>query len=363
MIYRILLFVFGVTTLCANPVRSHQLVCVTDDSIFPVYLLSASTVKRDFSHPRFRGDKNSPLFVAINVSAPCDVVVEIKCGRYILPSGGRFHLTEAGDWGLSPLLRPNTEALVGLSEPDTVIADYVVKDASSKAVLASGQKRMRMRSVNDCLFGFIRPDGSYEFKGIFFAAYVNEDHPEIDRYLQLALKNRLVDAFIGYQGDKQAVLKQINAIWQTLQRRGIKYSSITAVSDTSSRIYSQHVRRIDESLRNTQANCVDGTVLMASILRKIGLRTHLILIPGHCFLGVSVSDNDQEIVPIETTAIGNNASLKQAIDLGFSNYIPAREKFGREPGYQQISVNDARAKGIMPLRSPRRTTKSGDLPN
>ena len=80
-------------------------------------------------------------------------------------------------------------------------------------------------------------------------------------------------SFTGYQSeDADEVLLQVFAVWNVLQRRGIKYSDISKTTPNSV-VTSQTVRFMDESLKSTQANCVDGSVLMASILEKIGIKS------------------------------------------------------------------------------------------
>jgi hypothetical protein len=44
---------------------------------------------------------------------------------------------------------------------------------------------------------------------------------------------------------------------------------------------------------------VDGTVLLAAILRKIGLRPCLVHVPGHMFLAVDI--DDETTIGLETT--------------------------------------------------------------
>lgn len=90
-----------------------------------------------------------------------------------------------------------------------------------------------------------------------FAAYINEDHPIIDQFLGQAKNMGLEKRFIGYQGDKQTVLRQVYTVWYGLQRKGITYSSIVDTSLESQKVFSQNVRFIEESIYNTQANCVD----------------------------------------------------------------------------------------------------------
>src|SRR5205814_10383736 len=65
---------------------------------------------------------------------------------------------------------------------------------------------------------------------------------------------------------------QVLAVWAALQKRGIKYSSTTTTPGGSSEVYSQYIRFVDQSIDNTQANCADGSVLFASMLRKLSIK-------------------------------------------------------------------------------------------
>ena len=137
-----------------------------------------------------------------------------------------------------------------------------------------------------------------------YAAYVNESHPMIDGILQEALKTKIVDGFSGYQSeDPDEVIQQVYAIWTALQKRGIKYSSITTPSAHSETVFSQSVRFLDESLQYTQANCVDGSVLLASILYKIEINPFLIVVPGHMYLGFYLDEKNETIACLETTML------------------------------------------------------------
>jgi hypothetical protein len=99
---------------------------------------------------------------------------------------------------------------------------------------------------------------------------------------------------------------QVFALWNALQRRGIKYSDISTTTP-SKYVVSQTVRFLDDSIDATQANCVDGSVLMASLLRKIGIQAYLVMVPGHCFLAFrDGKGEDAELYGLETTMLGQD---------------------------------------------------------
>ena len=92
----------------------------------------------------------------------------------------------------------------------------------------------------------------------------------IDQLLREALNTRIVNRFLGYQSKaKGAVDKQVYALWNILQKRKFRYSSVSNTSLSSNVVFSQRVRMFDDALESSQINCVDGSVLFASLLRAI----------------------------------------------------------------------------------------------
>ena len=141
---------------------------------------------------------------------------------------------------------------------------------------------------------------------IFFAAYVNEENPMIDQLLREALNTRIVNRFLGYQSKaKGAVDKQVYALWNILQKRKFRYSSVSNTSLSSNVVFSQRVRTFDDALESSQINCVDGSVLFASLLRAINIDPILVRTPGHMFVGYYTDNSHTNKNFLETTMIGD----------------------------------------------------------
>jgi hypothetical protein len=105
---------------------------------------------------------------------------------------------------------------------------------------------------------------------------------------------------------------QVAAIWKVLHDRGFQYSSITTTSTNSTNaLVSQAVRTFDNSMKTQQANCVDGTVVFASLLRAINISTVMVLTHNHCFLGFYTSRKRDKIVYLETTMLSNSDIIDQ----------------------------------------------------
>jgi len=234
-----------------------------------------------------------------------------------------------------------------------------------------------LRSINDCPFTVVRGEEESTDVSYMFAAYVNEQHPFVDKVLREALNGGIVDSFAGYQsGDPAQVYRQVYALWDALTERDVRYSNITTSAAETDAVYSQHVRLIDESINNAQANCVDGSVLIASLLRKIDIEPCLVFVPGHCYLAFYLDAEHTKLVGLETTVIGSTAdptgtgidgvenivddeeaqkpswgTFVGAIAYGNDDLAKNAEKFNsnEDPNYQLIPIAAARKLGILPI--------------
>jgi hypothetical protein len=285
----------------------------------------------------------------------------IKSGLFeeTIPTGGkRYRIYPKVVWDyhkLNHLLEPTSEDLtITLTVNDKPIGTRI--------------QTIGFRSVYDCPLAFIEPHGQPKDYRWMFAAYVNENDPLIDTILHEALGHRLVREFKGYQGKPLEVRQEIFAVWNALQWHGVKYSNITTTSDIDPRIPSQHVRKLEDSVSNSEANCVDGSVLFASIFRKLGLHTELVTIPHHCFVRVSLVDKKpMQWLVLETTIIGsvNLANRPQDFYLSLGSFIRAinygEKEFNKDranfvpekklQGFELINIEALRLRGVAPLNS------------
>jgi hypothetical protein len=121
---------------------------------------------------------------------------------------------------------------------------------------------------------------------------------------------------------------------------------------------------------------VDGSVLMASLLRKIDIEPMLVFVPGHCYLAFFVDQEQTQLVALETTLIGSAggdgpreiegvdevvdnewqekdswATFCAAIAMGNQDIAEKKDKFGdkADADYQLVSIAAARKLGILPI--------------
>lgn len=341
-----------------------------DRQIFPSFFLAMATQPIIESQtPGVIGDAQGKVGVhLVNPKANTRLKIGFEIDSVIRYQEFEATLAEAGKYyQIYPKVVWNWDALKRFKKPSPANASfslYLDGKLIEKQTIV-----VRIRSINESVYAYsyLLDENRWANTGWLFAAYVNEDHEWIDQILKEALNSRAVNSFIGYQGKPDDVIQQVFAVWYVLQRRGFRYSSITDTSGTGTtqKVYSQYVRLFDESINASQANCVDGTVLLASILKKIGIRVALILVPGHCLLAFDL-DGKGNWRGLETTMMGNvdlarfpdeatkiKASIEgfsQAVAIGNKTLNASAPKINENhPQYKLVDINQARRAGVLPI--------------
>ncbi|MFZ4681253.1 MAG: hypothetical protein ACOYMS_02025 [Terrimicrobiaceae bacterium] len=323
-----------------------------EDTIFPSIVVGMrGFMKEEDMKETEIGD---PIgMIGASITAPEDdfeVKVTVEETDFFKKSTIKATLPKKGKtYSVMPLLRYDVSNLLKHKQKGFDTAHVTVETADGEY---EDTKRFEVRSINDCVLGLTHNDEFINTR-FLFAAYVNENNPALDKILGYALKQGYVDSFIGYQGTRGDVVKQATAIYKALQDMGFKYSSITGASGESETIFTQHIRFVGESLDTSQANCIDGTVMMASLFMKIGLNPVIICVPGHAYVGVykSTAAELEFLVPIETTVVGNS-SFDHAVKLGKESMAEHAEDFADSENMSCLIINvrDARDMGIDPIQ-------------
>lgn len=298
----------------------YELVDQLGGNLFPSAILSVATTNTQVIPPmsgEYVGNPKSCVAIKLK-SGHANTVVRIELAEtpfyarsvstFVLPKERTEYIIYPDILWRYNALRDNEQA-----EPISVVVNVEVdgKDLGQKV------RTFSVRSINECLLGFNKqlPDGRtrYVSTRLFYAAYVNEENPLIDKVLREALNTRIVRRFLGYQSTPEMVDKQVYALWYVLQKRNFKYSSVSYSSLSSNVVYAQRVRTFEDALNSSQINCVDGSVLFASLLRAINITPVLVQMPGHMFVGYYTDSAKKNLTFLETTMIG---------DVDLDDYFP-----------------------------------------
>ena len=289
---------------------------VRDDPDFARDIMHASML-RSFLFPVANGmtlDQSRPLFEALLGQVPLGtrvgVYLEVDAAmrRYFalpsdglvskssdikLESGGQSdayrHDTGAGMFRISLSLPWNDDELHKLQQAVEIPYSLVVRYDDGSEDRLTG--RLRVNPV-------AQVEGSYPF-GLGFAALVDETHPWIKRMIdQINQRADVKSAGVsiaGGGGSPAQRLESMALVWDDLVARGLRYQNLTAADGVA-----QRCRLVHESLGSGNANCIDGTVLLASFFEAMGIDSYIVLMPGHALL---CADGGPSWIFIETTAL------------------------------------------------------------
>lgn len=126
-------------------------------------------------------------------------------------------------------------------------------------------------------------------------------------------------AMIGYDNGRaspRAVRDQVDAIFDAMRLDyHIRYSQesvpYNGTGDTSAL---ENIKLPAEVLQLRSGMCIELTALLASAVERIGLDAEIVIIPGHAFLGVAVTQNDTQFeywdaVQVNDNVAGDSANL------------------------------------------------------
>lgn len=360
-------FALFISSMASAQVKDWQAGVKMDNMLFPSYILAHAgwddneddTLQVD-GQPYYiiTEDGISQIAVDLDLESRAEVKIELlpsEINTYSVYQGK----LDKGSYGIYPKINYKYDFMRSRTQPGPVNLVFVLSVNGRKI----GQKTqtVSLRGISECPFYLAdEEDETEEDLGYMFAAYVNEDDPRIDVFLKEALKTGIVSSFAGYQGTEAEVISQVAAIWAALGHRGIQYSSITNTSNSSQSVFSQRVRSLGDVLKNTQANCVDGSVFLCSVLKAIDLHTFLVKVPGHCYMGFYLDEQKKKPYFIETTTIGNAglvglkvgsepakkqamASLRESAAVAKKDYMANAKEFDKKDSeYIKIDIDEAR---------------------
>lgn len=297
-----------------------------------------------------------------DVRVPRDIQLILSTPGLRSPTSISRRIT--GDTVLLPKLNWDVAVLTGLKQPrrQTVL----VRLAARGMETIERRFDVRVHPLDEALY-FVREGDARIDLGWAFAAWVDPQDPIVDDLLDLAGIDPAAVADTAL--DSAARLQLARLLWVALEQRGMRYADDGAGLSQGPVIYSQRVRLLASTWNDRVANCLDGSVLIASALERLGIGSLLVLVPGHAFVGLYVDDDRQQAEFLETTLLGylrpkagsveNGNQVRRRAESGFEaarragrkRYQQALHKLdGRHrPDYALIDISTARAYGIMPL--------------
>ncbi|MCC6526762.1 MAG: hypothetical protein IT373_29205 [Polyangiaceae bacterium] len=274
--------------------------------------------------------------------------VEVDIAGVIQPTVETFTLKPRGARyvDFNPVLRPDfaldairgpvpTTLTVKVSKLDPAGAELVL-ERSVKSSLGP-RDYLPMGTFEDELGRFFTRDSRY------VAAWVTPNDKSVEAFLGEA--KRKLKKGQAFDGTQSATVPQVKALFEALRARGVSYVMDPEVLTRDAK--SQRTRLPAEVLASTNAQCLEGSILYATLLEAIGIQPSIVYVPGHAFLAWKPAKGDRtqdKAFYLETTMTGGQASFERAME-------SARARFDQEEKKKHVHVADIaalRKDGVTP---------------
>ena len=136
----------------------------------------------------------------------------------------------------------------------------------------------------------------------YMGAWLTSNDPSIDAFLSKAKERAPNRNFVGEQGP---TIPQVKALFDELKSRGVSYVMDPNVA--ADQVFVQRTRLPAEVLASTNAQCLEGTLLFATLFEAIGIKPIIVVVPGHAFVGwhtIAKDGTKGEPLFVETTMVG-----------------------------------------------------------
>ena len=191
---------------------------IVDDlggNIFPSAILSVATTDAQVITPTdsmYLGNPKSCIAIRVKSrTAYSRVRIEVAETPFFSRSVSEFVLNKPRtEYTIYPDIIWNYEALKNNVQAEPV--SVAVKVEMNGKDMGQRVRTFSVRSVNECLLGYVANGTKFYDTSIFFAAYVNEENPMIDQLLREALNTRIVNRFLGYGTSTETVFDESNSL-------------------------------------------------------------------------------------------------------------------------------------------------------
>lgn len=342
-----------------------------DNALYPVLDLSQRAGRPDESR---YGDGSGMVAVEVVAQGANEPVrLRVSTAALAEPAEVDAVLPRAGErYTLRPRLRWSRSALARIAKPQNTVVEFSLQRGAAAA--ETQRREIRLHPLSEALY-YVRDGKDSVDLGWIFAAYADPNSRVIDRILQEAAERHPFLHLAPGPRTPAQTTAAVYAVWEVLQLHGVRYADEDPGLARGPLVWSQHVRLHDDVWEERRANCIDGSLLLAAALERLGIRSVLLLVPRHALLAFHTDARKSSPVFVETTLLGarqlavrprpgfvNELSLidsdalesfSAALVAGQARYAREATGFGqKKPDYQWIDLATARAYGIIPLAAP-----------
>jgi hypothetical protein len=208
-----------------------------------------------------------------------------------------------------------------LTSPAKAMMHCVVTNEDTKEVLFEETRNIDLLANDEMIWALkdIRSNTDFELHDFVCAWITPRDKAGlIEKVRSEAAKLRPSKVFGDDVNTLGGIESHARAVYEYLSKNGMSYVNqpFSAVSlPTSQRVVLPEV-----ALSNNAGNCIDLTVLFASILEGVGIFSYIFLTKYHAFIGWGNKNKLDQLLFLETTMIGH-ASFDDAKEAGKQAFL------------------------------------------
>jgi hypothetical protein len=196
----------------------------------------------------------------------------------------------------------------------------------------------------------------------YYGAWVTPNAEPIQLLLRKVVDKTEAVSLLGYLARREKVVEdEVRAIFDVLKDEKLVYVNSTIDFGRSTTQNGQRVRLPRESLGHRTANCLDGTLLFASLMEANSLNAGLVFVPGHALVAWQKrqleleADTDDDLLRnwefLETTMVSTH-TFDEAVVKGRDIAETYYNRAGGKQDFEQFRLQRLswlRAKGIYPM--------------
>ena len=186
----------------------------------------------------------------------------------------------------------------------------------------------------------------------FLATWVTPHSKVIENVISIAKEYHKDKSLEGYQTalENQEISRSVDlqceAIFMALKELGISYVDASLSFGWNKNFASQRIKLPFNTIKTKAANCIDGTVLFASLLEHVGIQPIVILVPRHALIGWRPYPNSNTIMPLETTLIAS-CDYKTAVLNGTRSLERGLQAAKEISGHNNMRIEEAISHGYI----------------
>ncbi len=231
--------------------------------------------------------------------------------------------------------------------PVQLFLKYEYKDGAGQLYSEEMTRRLEILGVNQFEFSNLndedRSDSWFDHfnNSRLLAAFVTKNDDAVKQFAGYVSEAAGGAAAASNSDDAK---KWLRAAYEMQLANNIVYQTPSGFV-TQDRSSGQDIKYPRDVFRDKSGTCVDLAITYASLAEAVGLRSYLMLVPGHCFAVIQLPDGN--LLPVENTGLGGGErrlSFEQAVETGTKEWA----KYLQEGLFYLVDVKQELTAGRIP---------------